>query len=92
MDTEETNIEEELSLIATNALSINTTGHVQPAKDVSMKIPIHTQVNTNPGKDDLVVWACKDDHPDSVEDWEVHEPLESENIKSLSFNVNHFSM
>lgn len=92
MDTEETNREEEQCMIATDALMIHTSDHVQPEKQVSMKLPIHTQINVNPSQNGIIVLASKDDHPDSVDDWEMLEPSESANTESLSFKVNHFSV
>ncbi|XP_052105976.1 uncharacterized protein LOC127738681 isoform X2 [Mytilus californianus] len=88
IDTEETNIEEEKFLIATDAIAVHTSDGVQPQKDIDMKLPIHTELESN----DVIVIGSNDDHPDSIDDWEIIEPSDDADVGSVSFKTNHFSM
>ena len=75
-------------MLVTDALAIDTEG-AQPKKEVDMTIPIHTKHDRN----DIVVMASRDDHPDSVDDWEIIEPADdANNTDSISFKTNHFSL
>ncbi|XP_071162721.1 uncharacterized protein [Mytilus edulis] len=88
IDTEETNIEEEKFLIATDAIAVHTSDGVQPHKDIDMKLPIHTELESN----DVIVIGSNDEHPDSIDDWEIMELSDGGDVGSVSFKTNHFSM
>lgn len=84
LNTEDTEAEE--PILITNVLDLTMSDGKQPQKVIKMKMPIHTETNS-----DIIILTCRKEYPEEDEDWEIEDGSMIQG-KMVEFRIDHFSM
>ncbi|CAG2202648.1 ANK [Mytilus edulis] len=78
-------IDEDISVLFTNAMDLTMVNNSQPNKPVKMKLPIHSSI---PKDDDVIILSSDKDFPDE-NDWTICD-IKGRERNFVMFDANHF--